>query len=87
MVQKKIVFFGNETNNVVANNISDWTGTSVKATVPNIDIGKNSIFINIDEKNSNSLIFETLYDYINNPTIDYINPDRGPNWSIYHYLW
>jgi len=75
---EKNVFFGNETNNVVANNISDWTGTSVKATVPNIDIGKNSIFINIDEKNSNSLIFETLYDYINNPTIDYINPDRGP---------
>ncbi len=75
---EKQVLFGNEANNIKADSISNWADMSVEAVVPNINSGDNSIFVNIDEKNSNSLFFEVLYDSADNPKIDYINPEKGP---------
>jgi len=76
-VQK--VLFGSETSSTTANNISGWINTSVDAEVPNINQGKNTVFVNIDGISSNSLQFRVLYDLANKPIIEYIDPSQGPS--------
>ncbi len=72
------VLFGNSANAIEANNIANWTNTSVDATVPNIQDGRNSVFVQTNNVNSNDLVFTVINNIDTNPAIDYIEPDNGP---------
>ncbi len=72
------VLFGNNTVNVNANNIANWTNTSVNAAVPNLAAGDNTVFVRVDSSDSNSLRFKITVNATNNPVIDYIDPSQGP---------
>jgi len=74
----RLVKFGNETSNITANNISNWQTTSVEADVPNINSGRNTVFVIANAENSNYLRFDVLKDIIGGPVIDYIDPPQGP---------
>ena len=72
------VFFGSSASPIAANDIANWTNTSVDATVPNIRDGRNSVFVQTNNINSNDLIFTIINNADTNPAIDYIEPDNGP---------
>ncbi|MBU0722025.1 hypothetical protein KKA93_01025 [Patescibacteria group bacterium] len=72
------VFFGNSASAIAANDIAGWTNTSVNATVPNIQDGRSSVFIQTDNINSNNLVFTIRNNVDANPTIEYIEPVQGP---------
>ncbi len=72
------VRFGNNTASTSAIGISSWTNTSVDAQIPNINSGFTTIFIHVDNEDSNYLPFEVLFDYNNQPIISYIDPEQGP---------
>ncbi|MBU1870723.1 IPT/TIG domain-containing protein, partial [Patescibacteria group bacterium] len=74
----KKVFFGNKNNSILADAISGWSNTTVKAKVPNINDGQNSIFVKIAGENSNSLDFTIKNNIEINPVIEYITPAEGP---------
>ncbi|MDD4271588.1 MAG: IPT/TIG domain-containing protein [Patescibacteria group bacterium] len=73
------VFFGSGLSAIAANNIASWTNTSVKATVPNIKDGRNSVFVQTNSINSNDLIFTVRNSADANPAIEYIEPSKGPS--------
>ncbi|MDO8335591.1 MAG: IPT/TIG domain-containing protein, partial [Candidatus Saccharibacteria bacterium] len=70
--------FGNLTANVGANNVAGWTNTAVDATVPNLSVGNNTMYVEIDNEISNYLNFGIKFDTDNQPVIDYISPASGP---------
>lgn len=72
------VFFGNSVSPIAANDIANWTDTSVDATVPNIKDGRSSVFVQINNINSNDLVFTIRNSADTNPMIEYIEPDNGP---------
>ncbi|MFA5359760.1 MAG: Ig-like domain-containing protein [Patescibacteria group bacterium] len=73
------VLFGKETSAIEANNIKNWTNTSVDAAVPNIVDGRNSVFVKTGDVYSNSLSFSVVNKTDTNPVIEYIEPDKGPS--------
>ncbi|MEI6596598.1 MAG: IPT/TIG domain-containing protein [bacterium] len=72
------VYFGKSASPIAANDIADWTNTSVNATVPNIKDGKSSVFVQTNNINSNDLVFTIINNADTNPTIEYIEPAEGP---------
>jgi len=72
------VQFGNETASTTANISTPWTGSSVGAAVPNIRAGRNTVFVDVDNRASNGLNFQVSIDPDNTPIIEYIDPPQGP---------
>jgi hypothetical protein len=72
------VLFGNESASTTANISTPWTGSSVGAAVPNIRAGRNTVFVDVDNRASNGLNFQVSVDPDNTPIIEYIDPPQGP---------
>lgn len=75
----RAVRFGNDIEYMSANNVDNWTNTSVEAAVPNIARGRSTVYVSVDGENSNPKYFSVLQDVNNLPIIDYIDPASGPN--------
>ena len=70
------VLFGSAASNVLANNIQNWTNTSVDAQVSNIADGKTSVFVKVDII-SNYLNFTKNPELVSGPYITSFEPTQG----------